>query len=210
MGAVVCSLAIVSVMACEPAWADVFDFSYTVYSGVTATGTLTANLQGGSTNTYDITALSGTRNGFAMTLLPAGTYDGNTNVLYFPAGGDNPEGTAYLDFYGFAYNTAEGNFQPYGCGALSCGGAPATYDEEHGTPGPTGSMTVTSFSMTLVPGPIPGSGALSYLIVLLGGAWRWREPMLARARQTARSALRWARLIYRPVRPSARAAPRAV
>ena len=175
------AVAALVVVACGPARADLFDFSYTVFGGINASGTLTATLQSGST--YLITAISGTRNGQPiLTLFAPGGYDGNDNLLYFPAGGDNPEGNAYIDFNGFSYTTAEGNFNPWACGT-SCAEDPPEYDEEHGTPNPTGSTIITSFSMTQesAPAPIPGAGALSYLAVLFGGLAVFRRRALASA-----------------------------
>ena len=162
-------------LACGPAWADFFNFSYS-NSTILASGTLAATLQSG--NVYLITAIAGTRNGQAITgLLAPNTFsnfsDGctncNDNFLYFPAGGSNPAGSAYVDINGFAYSTASGNFEVYFLGS--------SYFEDT----PTTSLSLASFAVSN-PGPSPGSGALSYMIVMLGGAWRWRRSLRDRLR----------------------------
>jgi hypothetical protein len=160
--------------ASAPACADTFNFSYTVVGGVTATGTLTATLQSG--NTYLITGITGTRNGSPILglLAPQTGAWGNDNQLYFPSGGNNPDGNGYVDASGFLYSTAEGRFAPWF--------SDPSYGEEFGAP--TGYSTITSFSVTQQsssPGPIPGAGGLSYLILLAGGGWRWRSTVRAGA-----------------------------
>lgn len=175
-----CVAALVAITS-GSARADLFDFSYTVFGGINASGTLTATLQSG--NTYLITGITGTRNGNSiLSLISPGSYGLNDNLLYFPAGGDSPEGNTYIDTNGFAYTTIDGNFQPWGCGITSCAEDPPEYDEEHGTPNPTGSTIITSFSISRqasAPAPIPGAGALSYMLVMFGAALGWRKQLTA-------------------------------
>ena len=196
------AIAALSVVACVSARADVFDFSYTG-TGISASGTLTATLQSG--DQYLITNITGTYNGAAITgLLPVGYKQ--TDDLLYPAN-DSPTGS-YLTSYGFDYTvsgTSE-QYRPFSTGTN-------TYSQETDINGsylrtdPLSSFTLTP---SAVPAPIPGTGALSYLIVLLGGAWRWRRTKITRARQTARSALHSLRTLYRGIRSPAPVATRAV
>jgi len=175
------------VATCGSARADLFDFSYSG-AGITASGTLTATLQSG--NTYLISAITGTRNGQSITgLLAPSTFAPcgcNDNLLYFPAGGDNPDGNRFIDVNGFAFSTAGGTFDPF------VNGIGGPYMEEDGNSSFT---SLNSFDVTeSVPAPIPGAGALSYLLVLLGGAWRWRKTFVARARRALST---WSSLLPR-------------
>ena len=179
-------LAALTIGGCESAWADVFDFSYSEdFSSVSASGTFDATLQSG--NTYLINSITGTRfdgaNNFGMTLLTPGAWQGNDNLLYYPAGGDNPNGSGYLNYNGFSFSANATDYNVYYYTALG--------DEyyENGAVITTGSMTVSPHA---APGPIPGTGALSYLIVLLGGLVRWRETVVASVRVLALRMREWA------------------
>ena len=66
--------------------ADTFSFSFTG-SSFNGAGTITATEEG-STNVYDVTAITGTTNGQTITgLLGIGTFDSNDNKLYDPGTG---------------------------------------------------------------------------------------------------------------------------
>lgn len=189
--------------ACGSAGADVFDFSYTVGgSGFVASGTVTATPQGG--NQYLITGISGARNGSNITGLIAvggftGTYGTNDNLLFYPPGG------LYLDTKGFAYTTADGGaWNPYDEPGFSS----PPYGEAYNVSGgftEQGAQHIVSMTFDAAPAPIPGAGALSYLIVLLGGLVRWRKALVARARHALRAPaerLPWSAWLYaRPLHP---------
>ncbi len=178
-----------------------FNFSFSGTSvargSETASGTLTTTLVSG--NEYLIQAISGTTNGDAITsLAPVGFSDSNDNLLYYPAGGLNPQGNFNLDSHGFLYYAGVFGYKPEYTNYTdpdTSSSVTGYYDAFNGIP-------ITSFNVTMVPGPIPGTGALSYLIVLLGGAWRWRTMLFARARYAASSTLQRLRALYRGLRPS--------
>ena len=87
------ALLLVSFASCSVAKAASFNFTFSG-SGLNASGTLT------TTNTpvggfYTVTGLSGTQNGFAMSLLNAGAFASNDN-LFSP-------NSPYFDFSGLSY-----------------------------------------------------------------------------------------------------------
>lgn len=66
----------VAVLVSAPASAAVFNFNYTG-TGITASGTFTTNDQPNADGFQLVTALTGTRNGLTLSLLPVGTnFDG--------------------------------------------------------------------------------------------------------------------------------------
>jgi len=65
----------------RPAYADLFNMDWTGTFG-TGSAVLTASPTG--TDQWLVTAVSGTQNGLALTLLAPGTYGGNDNVIYQP------------------------------------------------------------------------------------------------------------------------------
>jgi hypothetical protein len=94
--------------------ATLFNFDYSGL-GVTASGTLTADLT--SPGTYNITAISGTRNGDAITSFATG---GPTSFVYGDAAIDNvllvPQNPGFLSYTmnsGFVFGTTAGEFNPY-------------------------------------------------------------------------------------------------
>jgi hypothetical protein len=85
--------------------ADTFNFSFTG-SSFNGAGTITATEEG-STNVYDVTAITGTTNGQTITgLLSVGTFDNNDNKLYYPG---NFFGLLDFDQLGISYKTGTGS-----------------------------------------------------------------------------------------------------
>ena len=109
----------IAVLGLQPASAEVFDWSYsgTIPSPVTASGTLDATPIGGGV--YDVTSISGTRNGVAITGPTA--YAAQDNRVYITA--------PHVDYHGLAYTIADGTafnvfYDPstsdaYACGAMA-------------------------------------------------------------------------------------------
>ena len=198
-------LAALTAGICGTARADLFTFSYSG-SGFSASGTITATLQSG--NQYLITGISGTRSGQSITgLIAAGgftnvPYGTNDNLLFYPPGG------LYLDTKGFAYTTADGgHWDAY----YESGFSPSPYGEAYNVSGgftSDGAQHITSINFDAAPGPIPGAGALSYLVVLLGGLVRWRKTVVASVRRATHSALHWLRAHCRGLAPPAPAVER--
>jgi hypothetical protein len=135
-----------------------FDWSYFGINGstVTGSGTLTANSLGGGV--YQVTSITGTRNGVAITGLTG--YAGNDNLVYSPSPFLDYPGLAFTDANGFAYNVFydTSTTDVYNCGfAGYCEIGP-------GTPGTDGlgppRDLVSSIAFTLTQIPEPGSLAL--------------------------------------------------
>jgi hypothetical protein len=81
------------------AQATVFDWSY-AGAGISAAGVLDATNIGG--NVYQITSLSGERNGVAITAIS--TFAGGDELVYYPASDLYSTGqTSSVDYPGFAY-----------------------------------------------------------------------------------------------------------
>ena len=165
--------------ACGSARADLFDFSYTSIGGITASGTFTATLQSG--NQYLVTNISGTHNGSAITgLLSTGDSfcnpsPGCDNLFFYPPN----SGPTYFDANGLGFTTADGNE------TVLYSGGPNNYDFSN-------NIGNSAINFDAAPAPIPGAGALSYLLVLLGGLVRWRKTLVARVRCAPASAPQWA------------------
>jgi hypothetical protein len=91
-------------LCAQPSKADTFSFSFTG-SSFNGAGTITATEEG-STNVYDVTAITGTTNGQTITgLLSIGTFDNNDNKLYDPG---NFFGTLDFDQQGISYTIGTG------------------------------------------------------------------------------------------------------
>jgi hypothetical protein len=85
--------------------ADTFSFSFTG-SSFNGAGTITATEEG-SSNVYDVTAITGTTNGQTITgLLSIGTFDHNDNKLYYPG---NFFGLLNFDQLGISYTIGTGS-----------------------------------------------------------------------------------------------------
>lgn len=88
------------VLAAPGARADVFDFSYSIpasigFIAVTASGTLTANPTA-TPGEFQVTGISGTRNGEAITsLLPPGNSFGGDDLIFTTAPHVDNDGLAY-------------------------------------------------------------------------------------------------------------------
>jgi PEP-CTERM motif len=85
--------------AVSSAYADTFTMTWTGAYGP-GSAILTATPLG--SGVYDVTALSGTQNGSAITLVAPGGYGANDNLIY------QPPNTAFLDYPGFAFT--DGSF----------------------------------------------------------------------------------------------------
>ncbi|HEX2538248.1 MAG TPA: hypothetical protein VHL13_08200 [Pseudolabrys sp.] len=170
--------------ACGNSRADTFDFSFSGPS-ISASGTLTATLQ--SSNEYLVTAISGTYNGLAIgqVLGASGNFNGhalNDDLLYYPAGGSNPAGTALLDNGGLYFYSNDSSKE---IGVYYFNG---NYQMQDVFASRT--TTLTSFDATIQsnPGPLPGAGILSYIVAMIGGVlWGHRTV-------PARTKLNWRRL----------------
>ncbi|WP_263366114.1 PEP-CTERM sorting domain-containing protein [Edaphobacter bradus] len=92
----------ISATICSSAFADTFKFSFSGSSD-SGSGQFTA----AATSTpgeYLITGVIGTTDGFTInSLLPAGSYGGNDNLLFYPAAGGS-----YVDTHGVSYFLSNG------------------------------------------------------------------------------------------------------
>lgn len=129
--------------------AALFEFSYSA-DGYSGDGEFTATLV--SPSVYDITNITGTANGSAIT--GTSLYAGADNVLYYPA-----TGSTYVDFNGISFSTAVNSYNIYtpdgsSYGVLDYVSNPVGY--------PT--SVVASFTVTAVP------EASTWALMLLGFA----------------------------------------
>jgi hypothetical protein len=169
--------------------ADTFHFvysdgTYSVDAFLNAT-----NLNNGSYRA--ISVVSGTFNGNAITLLSEGLLF-NDNLFY-------PEQSPLL-----TPNTSSFGSQNAGIGFNSAinndrlvvyydvngdaGNGPNTY-EAFDLLDSSPAFSRGSLSITTNPGPLPGAGSVSYLLLMVGAAWGWRKVAFIGARHAARSAL---------------------
>lgn len=165
------------------AQASVFNFTYTnnsSYATDTASGTLTtgARDQSGNfgPNGFEITAITGTYNGAAITgLLPTGTYyktsgffgsPGNDNILFYPSTQVFNGQPTYLDYYGLGFSTTGPSFVNIYFGL---GGYGTLYSDSasDATLGSLGTFAVTPAS-TAVPEPAV-LGMFGLGLLLIGG-----------------------------------------
>jgi len=155
---VLSTLCVVFCLGTSFATPQAFDWTYTGLNGYTvnASGTLLATPLGGGA--YQVTSISGMRNGIAVTGLT--TYAGDDNVVYTTFPQLDYPGLAFTDANGFAYNVFydTSTTDVYACGFVGyCEIGP-------GTPFTTGlgppTDPVGSISFTLTAVPEPGSLAL--------------------------------------------------
>ncbi len=114
------------------AHAETFNFTITA-DGFSASGTITATYESG--DSYSVTAMTGTQNGSAISLLPTGAYGNNDNVVF--------SASPLLDVFGLGYAVGGEDFNVFY----------ATDDTYHlcenneychgGTPGEAASFTLT-------------------------------------------------------------------
>jgi hypothetical protein len=135
-----------------------FDWTFVGINGstISGSGTLLADPLGGGA--WQVTSISGTRNGVAITGLT--TYAGDDNVVYTTFPQLDYPGLAFTDANGFAYNVFydTATTDVYNCGFVGyCEIGP-------GTPGTDGlgppRDPVDSINFTLTAVPEPGSLAL--------------------------------------------------
>jgi hypothetical protein len=162
------------------AFADTVTWSFTDGGSNSGSGTLTfggldanqSNFPGG----HDITALTGTWNGTAISL--AGGYQGSDDVFY-PNGCTNASGActaagALLDATGFSFQAGS-----IFVVIFSAGG---TYEGAYGPSGQPATVIGGTFevpgSTAAVPGPVVGAGLPGLLLAstALLGWWRRRRP----------------------------------
>ena len=119
---------------------QIFHFAYKTSDAIESFGTLSADDAGQAAGAWQITSLTGKRNGAAMTLLPQGTFEANDNLMFAPA--------FKPDFSGWSFSTVDGNFNIYNSGNASqrvreCRNACVSGSE----------FNLFSFSVTPVPEP---------------------------------------------------------
>ena len=178
--------------AVEPAAAASLTWAWSYDgSGTTASGTLLTNDTPDSAGFYQITDITGTRNGDPITGLQlTGTaIPGNEPFVV-----DNliSLGAQQLTGDGFGFATASGNFvNPFFADFLT----PAVYLEffsappfSVGTPGPEDSESPISFAASIqtaaVPEPSTVPGLLTFGLLITGGVarTRWQQRVLSRQR----------------------------
>lgn len=146
-------------LATPPVFADSFLFSYSG-SGIVASGTLTGALTQ-SPGVYEISAITGTRNGAIITELDTKA-DYADQLLYYPA---TNTGTALnpspLDISGIAYLVGQNSYNIYSSGAQ-----PALVENDESSP--LTAFSVTQVAVTPEPGSLVllGSGILSMMGVI--------------------------------------------
>lgn len=174
MGLGLCAIAAASMLAAAPARAGEWNFSYTGTSttsvggtgAITASGVLTASDTLNSHGGYDITSITGTRNGQAITGLGSGSA---CNPSYNCSGASNGYLVEYdnslpIDLYGLFYTTAAGDFNLFNDATMT---SPAYFEYPLGA----GSYGGTPVNLTLMPVPEPstlavfGVGALATIFV---------------------------------------------
>jgi len=133
-------------------------------------GTITATTPGVA-GVHTATGITGTFQGSGLTLLPANSWGGNDNLVYYPVSA-SPTGLNLLDFDGvsFSYNGGKGvgNLYGYTTGATpgSCCTV-AAYQVKYNSQnsGKTTHGTVASASVSVAATPLPAS-----LPLFAGGA----------------------------------------
>lgn len=158
----VCAAIVWLQIGCSSAFAQIFDFTYTA-SGISATGTFyTTSLGGGQ---YYVNSITGTRNGVPITgLAPVGT-EGSDNIIFSPAAPGS------LSYGGVTYKTSNRMYNFYYSGGLNgiAGYGEITMRTNGRVLSETGltSANIVARS-TGAPGPIPGAGLLSFVVLGLG------------------------------------------
>jgi hypothetical protein len=105
------AIAMIAFQVPDASAATMFNWSITsTETGtLTGSGTLDATLQSGSE--YLVTSMTGTADGMAVMLIPVLGYQGNENLLYYPATTTSPGGCGplcQLDNNGLAFSLANG------------------------------------------------------------------------------------------------------
>lgn len=144
-----------------PATAADFNFSYSgsnINGSVSANGVLTTGAENSANNSYQITGITGTRNGVSIdSLLPSGSssYENNNDNLLLPS---SPQ----VDFFGFSY---EAGGETYNLFSLT-----ESSSTLYGEKSTNGVIIPISFSATPTSVPEPSSiiGVLS-VGVFIGG-----------------------------------------
>lgn len=152
-----------------------FDFSFSFGSGVTASGEFIASATA-TPGQFLVTGISGNINfgaaNQAMTLLPVNSFGGNDNILYYPD-------SASVDVAGISFSAGPAgsnyNLYEYNGQTLLCA------CEYLGDPNATNGNLTTNPA----PGPIPGVGLLSYMVLAMLGlgsaSWqKWRGRLAAK------------------------------
>jgi hypothetical protein len=161
------ALPTVMMAAVAPARADIFDLDY-AGSGFMASLVITASDAGG---VETVSAISGTQNDLAATLIPpaatpgtdsAPGFQGNDNTIFSGTGN-----TPIFNFYGISFSTSSGNYNLY-----STGSQYALIANVANGPLSGGGFPLTSLTLTPVgaPGPVPGSGLPGLAFFVLAGA----------------------------------------
>ncbi|WP_017317629.1 hypothetical protein [Mastigocladopsis repens] len=165
---VVCFL---TTMSAAPVLAATFNFSYTGVSvisptdTVTASGVLTTDPYDPATDTYQITDITGTRNGVEIdSLLSPNTFPDNNNVLYADS--------LQLDEFGFSYTAGGMSYNVFDTYQYIEIGYTGTDYGDSSTIPVNIAYPLTSFSITRVT-PVPESSSMLGILgisVLAGGS----------------------------------------
>jgi hypothetical protein len=151
--------------------ADLFDFSYDVFSASTGThdtasGTLTATFNSVN-NDYQVTAITGTSTawGSITGLLPAGSLGDNDNLLFFPA-------QPYINGNGISFTVqGAGDDGNHDVNVFSSFGV--EYFEYLGAENAPGTFSVTPVASSTV--PEPSVAALLLFVIAATGRGLWRS-----------------------------------
>ncbi len=154
---------LVGAACASPAFADTFNFSFTGNSSITGvpglpfsgSGVLTAS-EVGTSNRYQVSSVSGTTGGEAITsLLNINQFGFNDNLLFYSAGATS----ATIDNDGVSYRLADGVLvnlftNTSGHGEVQAFGLPGFLVSE---------FEVTPISITPSASPVPEPGSLALL-----------------------------------------------